>query len=44
MLIEISDEVVCVEKTIGLLRVMLCLNEFYFTNISMRDTVGELVI
>ena len=40
MLIEISDEVVHVDKTIGRLRVMLCLYDFYFTNISMRDTVG----
>ena len=38
MQIEIIDEVICVEKTIGLLRVMLCLYEFYFTNISMTDT------
>ena len=28
----------CGEKTIGRLRVMLCLYEFYFTNISMRDS------
>ena len=40
MLIEISDEVMCVDKTIGRLHVMLCLYEFYCTNISMRDTVG----
>ena len=41
-LIEVSDEVMRAEKTIGRLHVMLCLYEFYCTNISMRDTVGEL--